>query len=254
MRPDRGGGRIIRRMDDTAKTWLAVPDPLDSDAAPPRPPRRVMVWDLPTRVFHWTVAGAVVLGWLTAEGTGAWFALHRLAGAVILVALLFRVVWGVAGSRHSRFGDFVRPWPAVRAHLAAVLRLAPRRHVGHTPAGGWMIVALLVMLAAVAVSGLFAAAHDVAGPLARLLPAALSGLATEVHGIAFDILLFLVVMHLCGVLIEGALTGERLVRAMWTGRKDLTDEEAAGEGRPVATRWAVAATVAAAVVVLGAFG
>jgi cytochrome b len=211
------------------------------------------VWDLPTRAFHWTIAGAVVLGWLTAEGAGVWFVLHQLAGFVILVALLFRLVWGVAGSRHSRFADFVKPWSVVRAHLASVLRLQPQRHVGHTPAGGWMIVGLLAMLAVVTVSGLFASSRELAGPLAHVLPTALSRLAKGIHETGFNILLFLVVVHLCGVLIEGVLTGERLVRAMWTGRKDLTSEQAAGEGRLVANRWAVATAIAAAVVVFGAF-
>ncbi|MGE0743922.1 MAG: cytochrome b/b6 domain-containing protein [Rhodospirillales bacterium] len=223
-------------------------------SAPPRPTRPVVVWDLPTRVFHWTVVGAVLLGWLTAEAPGIWFALHKLAGFVILVALLFRVVWGIGGSRHSRFSDFIYSWPAVRAQVADAIRLRARPHVGHTPAGGWMIVALLLTLATIAISGLFAAARDVAGPLAAVLPAALSHLAKEVHETAFNILLFLVVVHVCGVVAEAALTGARLVRAMWTGRKDLTPEQAAGEGRLVAVRWAVAAAVAAAVLVLGAFG
>lgn len=223
-------------------------------STPSRPKRPVVVWDLPTRVFHWTIVGAVLLGWLTAEAPGIGYALHKVAGFVILVALLFRVVWGVGGSRHSRFSDFIYAWPAVRVQIADAIRLRAQPRVGHTPVGGWMIVALLLTLAAIAISGLFASARGVAGPLAPALPAALSHLAKEVHEVAFDILFLLVLVHVCGVVAESALTGGRLVRAMWTGRKDLTPEEAAGEGRLVAARWAVAATVAAAVLVLGAFG
>jgi cytochrome b len=81
-------------------------------ASAPIVPRAVRVWDLPTRIFHWTLVALVTLAWLTGEGKGIWFNLHLGAGIGVLSLLLFRLQWGVFGSRHARFVDFVRPWPA----------------------------------------------------------------------------------------------------------------------------------------------
>ena len=196
----------------------------------------VPVWDVPTRVFHWLLVAAVLLAWITAEETGPGFALHKLAGYTIGGALIFRVIWGFIGSRHSRFGDFVRPWDAIAAHARQLLRLNPPRSVGHNPIGGWMIVALMTVLAIIVGTGLFAASRRLSGPLADWLPLGMARAAAEIHETAFNVLLVLVTIHVLGVVIDMVLNRENLIGAMWTGRKSL-DAEAARAEHPFAPLW-----------------
>ena len=108
----------------------------------------VLVWDLPTRLFHWMLVLLVALAWVTGEAEGSMFTVHKLAGYGVAVLLVFRVIWGFAGSGHSRFSDFVRPWREVLAHIKGMISLRPARTVGHNPLGGWMALLLLLVLAA----------------------------------------------------------------------------------------------------------
>jgi cytochrome b len=218
----------------------------------------IRVWDLPTRAFHWTLVGLVVLGWITAEFEGAWFWTHLGVGYGVLALIVFRLAWGVLGTRHARFTDFVRPWPEVRDHGLALLRMSPPRHLGHNPLGGWMIVALLSLLFLLVATGLFAGDDGDTGPLASLgarlagswLPDALG----EVHEGLHAVLWGLVGMHVAGVVVDSLLGGENLVRAMWTGKKNnpqaggADNLEKAGIIRLVA---AIGLAVAAVAVVMG---
>ena len=105
-------------------------------------PSSVLVWDAPTRLFHWTLVLLVTLAWVTGEAEGSLFVVHQLAGYGVAVLLVFRVIWGFAGRRHSRFSGFVRPWREVFAHIKGVLSLRPARTLGHNPLGGWMALLL----------------------------------------------------------------------------------------------------------------
>ncbi|MPY70728.1 MAG: hypothetical protein GEU92_11640 [Alphaproteobacteria bacterium] len=213
--------------------------------------RAVKVWDLPTRVFHGVLIVCVAVGWATAAAEGVWFRVHVWSGYVLAAALLFRLVWGFAGSAHSRFADFVRPWPAVRDYAARLARLDPPPTVGHNPLGGWMVVALLALLALLAGTGLFAAgdAAGMAGPLARYLPAHLARAVTEAHEALFHVVLLLAALHVAGALFHALLTGERLVRTVLTGVKELPEREARVEPAPVPAYWAALIAVVSGAVV-----
>jgi len=104
----------------------------------------IRVWDLPTRVFHWSLVVLTVLALITSEADGVLFWAHLAAGYGIMGLVVFRLVWGIVGTRHARFSDFVRRWAVGREHMMQTARLSSSRFVGHTPAGGWMIIALLV--------------------------------------------------------------------------------------------------------------
>ena len=223
----------------------------DEDAGRP-----VVVWDLPTRIFHILLILFVLTAWITGGEQGILFTIHKLNGFALAAALLFRLVWGFAGSKHSRFSDFVRPWRDVRGHALALLRLRPPPSVGHNPLGGWMVLALLGTLALMAATGLFSAkgATGIAGPLADMIPRGVAREIGEVHETLFDLLLFLVVVHLLGVLTEMLLTGDNLVRAMITGRKELTESEARRESKLVSPLWAVLVIVVSSAAVWLAFG
>ncbi len=170
-------------------------------------PARSLVWDLPTRLFHWSLVVLVGLAYITAEAEDTLFRLHELSGYSILVLLLFRLLWGFAGNRHARFRDFVRGWTRVRTYTRTLLTGHPENHAGHNPLGGWMILALLGTLATITGSGFFAPGD---------------GMGEELHEGLSGLLLALIGVHLAGVLLHSLLTGENLVRAMWTGRKQVS--------------------------------
>jgi cytochrome b len=193
-----------------------------------------MVWDLPTRIFHWSLA--VLVGsnlFLVAPRGGTATMIHMVTGYLVAGLLLFRLAWGLVGSPRSRFADFVRGWPAVRAYLARLRRLDPPHSVGHNPLGGWMIVVLLAALVVMVLTGLSASSRGAMGPLAPLFPVGLTGLFGDVHQLVGNLLIGLIVIHIAGVAVDWLLTGDNLVAAMWHGRKSLNHELAAAE-RPVA--------------------
>jgi cytochrome b len=207
----------------------------------------VLIWDVPTRLFHWTLVLLVALAWVTGEAEGSLFVVHKLAGYGVAVLLVFRVIWGFAGSRHSRFSDFVRPWREVFAHVKGMLSLRPARTLGHNPLGGWMALLLLLVLAAQVGTGLFASDDGLGGPLAGTVAAGTAHAIAELHEGLSGALLGLIGLHVVGVLVESLLTRDNLVRAMITGRKAVTPGEAeAGASAAVAPGWLAALVLATA--------
>ena len=184
---------------------------------------KVRVWDLPTRVFHWSLVLCFTGLLVTGEVGGEAMVWHFRLGYSVLSLLLFRLVWGFVGPRHARFSDFVCRPSAVLAYVRDVLTLRARRTLGHNPAGGAMIVALLLSLSATIVSGLALYGADKGlGPLAGLLAESSDSLIDtleESHEAATNFTLLLVAGHLLGVVWESLLHRENLVRAMFTGRK-----------------------------------
>ncbi len=202
------------------------------------------VWDLPTRLFHWILVGLFAFLWYSGGGSSAEMDWHMLAGYALLALLLFRILWGFWGSRHSRFRDFLTaPAAAVRYGLAFARGRAPA-YRGHNPLGGWMVVVMLVLLLAQAISGLFATDDiSIDGPLNHLASSSLAGALTDFHGFNINLLLVLAGLHVAAVAAH-RLRGERLVGAMITGRK-------AGDGDAApapAWRALVLAVIAAALV------
>ncbi len=168
------------------------------------------IWDLPTRVFHWMLVLCFAGAWLTAESERTQL-LHLTLGYCAGALVLWRVVWGVAGSRYALFSDFVRSPAAALRYLCAYLPgstlEAPPRYLGHNPAGGWAVLGLLVLMTAAVASGWWAyqsGAPDVAG---------------EAHEVLSHALLILVGLHVLAVVATGFKHRENLVRAMWTGCK-----------------------------------
>lgn len=183
--------------------------------------QKILVWDWPVRIGHGLMVGGFVLAWLTAESESLRL-VHVWAGATVTAAALFRILWGVIGSRHARFSAFIRPPAAVIEYAGSLLRLAPAHHTGHNPAGGWAILLLLGFALATGVSG-WAHYNDLGG---HLIEEAHEGLAGT--------LLTVVLIHLIGVASGSLLHGENLVRAMLSGRKTGSPEEALPSARPFA--------------------
>jgi cytochrome b len=184
--------------------------------------RETPVWDLPTRLFHWALVLLVGTNLFLIEPRGGIATvIHMTAGYAVIGLLLFRLVWGFVGSPRSRFTDFVHPWAAVKAYAARLRRLAPPRSVGHNPLGGWMIVAMLAVLAGMVTTGVFASGRHAAGALASVVPVELTALAGDIHGFLGNVMIGLVIVHVAGVAADWLLTRENLVKAMINGRKRL---------------------------------
>lgn len=185
-----------------------------------RSPTKARVWDLPTRLFHWGTVCLVALSWITAEnGLMSW---HLWSGTALLTLLIFRLAWGVIGSTTARFSHFVTHPQIVIGYIKSLMRgIENLSYPGHNPAGGWMVVALIVILSLQASTGLFA--NDGVhfnGPLAMLVGGETSDRLTELHGILFKIILTLVWCHVVAVGFYMLVKGENLVQPMFTGEKD----------------------------------
>jgi cytochrome b len=182
--------------------------------------RKVLVWDVPTRLFHWLTAALVLAAYVTWRV--GWMDWHARVGDATLALIVFRMLWGFFGSDTTRFARFLSsPRSAVR-HLAHVLRREPDRQAGHNPAGGWMVVLLLALLFGETLTGLYVA-NDVAdqGPLTELTPARIANAITALHWIIWDALLAAVALHLLAIVVYATAKGHNLLRPMITGWKTL---------------------------------
>jgi cytochrome b len=190
------------------------------------------VWDPFVRVCHWSLATVVLVDWLTDEPR--W--MHVWLGYAALLLVLARVLWGFIGHENARFANFVRGPRVVFDYLAGLIRFSSQRYLGHSPAGGAMIVALLVMIAATALTGMINLAQDQGqGLLSNIITKVerprIPGqkrpplLTKKIHEGIANITIALVVLHVCGVVLASIAHRENLVRAMITGRKRALSEE-----------------------------
>ena len=208
----------------------------------------VSVWDLPTRIFHWALGIAVVVSYVTGGEEGSWFVVHTVSGYVVALLLFFRLVWGFWGSAHSRFSDFIYSLGSVGAYVRRLARLEPPKFVGHNPLGGWMVVLLLVVLAANVTTGLLSGEeHGPGGLLLPLIAAPGEEGLGEIHEVLANVIVVLACLHILGVAADWLLTRENLLRAMITGKKMLDEESAAHEQRPVSGWRVLVVTVLVAV-------
>jgi cytochrome b len=184
------------------------------------------VWDLPVRVFHWVLVALLLFQVVSGKVGGKLIDWHLYSGYAVFVLVVFRVLWGFAGSSSARFASFlVRPATALRFGASLLSRRA-EAYAGHNPLGGWMVVALLVSLALQVGTGLFSndgIATD--GPLAALISIELSDRLSELHGWNVWILLALAAVHTAAALYHWLVLKEDLIGAMFTGVKRLRTAE-----------------------------
>jgi cytochrome b len=187
-------------------------------------PSRTLIWDPYVRLFHWALVALIGFLWWSGEDGGMdvmdW---HMLAGQAVLALVLFRLLWGLWGTRTARFGAFLRGPATLWREAAELAQGRSRDHAGHGALGGWMVMVLLAVVAVQAASGLFAS-DDLftSGPLTHWVGSDAEEWLTDLHHDAFDVLLWLVGLHLAAVLVVYPLrTGINLVRPMITGYKAL---------------------------------
>lgn len=191
-----------------------------------RPPRIIMVWDFPTRLFHWLLVILVIISFVTGNIGGNTMQYHEWIGFTILSLLLFRLVWGFVGSQESRFMTFVRSSSTVIRYATTLLRNDSAHYLGHNPLGGLSIIAMLFSLLIQAGTGLFANDDIVTeGPLFDWVSKATSDWLTRIHKLNQQVIIALISIHVLAVLFYFLYKRENLVKPMITGVKQWSGPE-----------------------------
>lgn len=187
---------------------------------------QILVWDLPTRLFHWLFALSFAVAWITGD-SDTYRDLHVFVGYLMLGLLGFRVLWGLIGSRYARFASFrFGPMQAIRYVQDALMRRAPH-HIGHNPAGSWAVYLLLTLGLLVGVTGILVLGGEEQHGMAAGITLIGGGeTLKELHEGLASFMLGVVIVHLLGVAAESWLHQENLTRAMLTGRKHGTTNDA----------------------------
>lgn len=200
-----------------------------TSVSPVKPLGQVLIWDAPTRVFHWLMVLCFAGAYLTSESE-VWRLVHVTLGYTMLGLVGFRLLWGVLGTRHARFAAFVRGPQVVKQYLGSLVQGQAAHHIGHNPAGAWSILAMLALTVALGASG-WANYNDMAGEW-----------LAELHEMVANGMLMMVAVHVAGVVVASVMHRENLARAMVTGHKLAH----VGEGIRTAW-WSLAAVLLAAV-------
>lgn len=189
---------------------------------------RILVWDWPTRLFHWSLAGSFAGAWLTAESErlALW---HMSFGFTLLGLIAFRLFWGVAGTRYARFSNFLTGPGKVWRYLRALPSRQPEHHIGHNPAGAVAVVLLLLLGVGTAATGALYW-QEIGGEIFE-----------EVHEALATAMLVVVGVHVAGVLLSSWLHRENLVGAMLSGFKRGPATAAIAGARPLVALLLVAA-------------
>jgi cytochrome b len=186
---------------------------------------RRLVWDLPLRVFHWLFAVSILAAWGTAKLGFAWMRWHFWLGYWIAGLLVFRVIWGFVGPRHSRFSSFLKGPASVLGYIRGQVS---GNVVGHNPLGGLMVILMLALAGIQAGTGFFAT-DDItwSGPYTSLVSETRAGQLTHLHHLTFNLILAAIALHLAAILYYALAKKNNLVPAMWTGWKPAQDVPAA---------------------------
>jgi cytochrome b len=213
---------------------------------------RILLWDLPTRIFHWGLVVAVLTAVITGEIGGSWMPVHAKAGLSIVGLLAFRITWGVIGSTYARFLHFAPTFGKIRAYLKGQWQ-----GVGHNPLGALSVFALLGLLGAQVGTGLFANDDiDFTGPFFDLIDKTLSNRLTGLHQQLAYVLIGLIALHLVAIVFYVRFKKDNLIKPMVTGWKEVethsVEPVATAKGNWIALIIALAIAAAAVYVASGA--
>jgi cytochrome b len=224
-----------------------------SDEAEDRQHITIKVWDLPTRLFKWLLVGLVLTAWVSSGFDDPAMTVHKAAGYGVLILAIYRLLWGVFGGTTARFSNFVRSPREIMNYLQALRQHRARIYLGHNPAGGAMVIALIAACVLQPLLGLFASDGVTAsGPFADMVGDQISGWASTIHGGWFYVILGLAIVHIAVNLYYQFVKRENLIGAMITGRKQMAgsvDEKAVKQGS--LPRAALCLLVAFAIVYFG---
>lgn len=185
--------------------------------------KKTRVWDLPLRLFHWALVLVVVAAILAQKIGGDAMVWHFRFGYAALTLVLFRIVWGLVGSRYARFSEFVKGPSTIKVYVKGLRTGSATQSLGHNPLGSLSVLALLAIVLVQAVSGLFSSdEHHHHGPLAKLLSETWVDRISEFHADVSGTLIYILIgLHLAAIAYYYFIKKENLVRAMITGDKDV---------------------------------
>jgi len=187
--------------------------------------QQIMVWDPLVRFFHWSLVSAFTIAYITEDEL---LTIHSWAGYLIMGLLTIRFIWGFIGTRYARFSDFCYRTETIKQFIKDTLRLKAKRYLGHNPAGGAMVFLLMISLFITTTTGiLLLGADEQSGPLADWFVQSNSlwaSLFEEVHEFFANFTLFLIIIHIAGVLVESLIHKENLVSAMISGFKSTDND------------------------------
>ncbi|MCB5183629.1 cytochrome b/b6 domain-containing protein [Methylobacillus gramineus] len=180
--------------------------------------KHINTWDFPLRFFHWSLVALFAIAIITVKIGGNALEWHVISGEALLALLIFRVLWGFAGGTYAKFSNFIRGPRAIIGYLKGT----GDKTIGHNPLGGWSVIAMLLLLLAQAVTGLFSN-DDIftEGPLYSLIDKDTSDYLTYLHTINQYILYGLIGLHIAAIIYYRLFKRENLVKAMITGRKQV---------------------------------
>lgn len=190
--------------------------------------RRIQVWDLPTRIFHWGLVVMVFLAWFTADLFDSILWLHQWIGIGIIGLVSFRLAWGFVGSTYARFSQFVVNFDHVKAYFRGEWH-----GIGHNPLGGWSVLVMLTLLTGIVMTGLFANHHEFQAPFASVVGEWVSDFLTGVHEFLFNVLFIVMVLHVLAMIVYKMILNNDLIQPMIDGHTVVdneTDQSATGGG------------------------
>lgn len=195
--------------------------------------KTIKVWDLPVRIFHWSIVLLFVVAYITNLLGSDYFSYHKWAGYTLLVLVSFRIVWGLVGTYHARFNHFVKNPIATANYAVSVIKKKDKHYPGHNPLGAVMVVILLAAILVQAITGLFT--NDEIfnlGPLYGYISDDLSLQLTSLHRQLFYWILGAITLHILAVIFHVAVKRDNIVKAMFTGKKNVpaNEEEQASIG------------------------
>lgn len=180
--------------------------------------KSILVWDIPTRLFHWLFALSFTVAFVTAEADG-WAATHVFVGLLMLGLIAYRLIWGVIGSRYARFSSFLFSPATATQYLIDTANGRAKRHLGHNPTGSWMIYVMLLLAAGI---GIFGLATLSSGDQFE-----------EVHQLLSSVVVGLIFAHIAGVVVASLMHRENLLRSLVTGRKAGDEPQGIRSVRPI---------------------
>lgn len=187
----------------------------DAVGATGRVRQAIMVWDIPVRVFHWLLVICFAGAWLSSESE-RWALIHYAFGYTACLLVLIRLVWGLIGTRYARFSQFLKSPRAVIDHFMAMLRGQPHHNVGHNPAGGLVMFALMLLILFIGLTGYLSVKEF------------LGDITSEAHEVVANIVLGLVIIHIIAAIGMNLIERQNLVRSMVNGKKQGMPEQGIG--------------------------
>ncbi|MBF7072536.1 cytochrome b/b6 domain-containing protein [Glaciecola sp. MH2013] len=187
---------------------------------------KIYVWDFPTRIFHWLLVVTFAAQYLTGELLDDAMQWHFYGGYVMLGLIIFRLLWGIVGAYYARFSQFIHGPTTTIAYAKSLNKSSYTTYLGHNPLGAYSIIFVMSMLLTQTVSGLFIT-DDIfySGPYHSVVSDAVEDIMNMLHSNAVNAVLFFLVLHITAMILYKRLKGQALLKAMVTGRKELSESQ-----------------------------